>query len=93
MNLEMLQAIIDDAGGEENIYAFIFDNVSRKVFDKTPLNLAELLVPNTEILKFEDFDPSHNAYTVYKPVEYIQTVITVKDIALKNKLNNRFVVG
>lgn len=93
MNLEMLQAIIDDAGGEDNIYAFIFDNVSRHVFDKKPLRLTELLVPGTEVLKIVDQDPSKNPYTVYKPIEFIQTVITVDDASLKSKLLTRYVTG
>lgn len=93
MDLETLQKIITDAGGDEYIYGFIFDNVGRKVFIKEAFNLNEALVPGTEVLKFKERDLYGNEFYSYKEISLIQSIMAVQNPEDKKKLDQIYITG
>ena len=93
MDLATLEKIITDAGGEEYIYGFIFDNSGRKMFINEDFDLNSSLVADTEILKFIEKDLHGYEYIVYKSIEDIQSVMSVKNLDDKKKLAQRYITG
>jgi len=93
MNLETLMKIIKNAGGDEYIFGFIFDNIGRKLFIDEHFNLDKCLVPGTEVLKFKESDHKGKTYYSYKPIELIQSIMTVEKVEDKKKLDRFYTTG
>ena len=87
MDAEMLKEAINLAGGPEFVVAFYYDNSARTLFNREPFNMS-MIQGNFVVTTDEDI--SGIQLKTYKPIETIQSILTVTDIKDRTKVDEHY---
>jgi len=93
MTLTDVRNIINNAGGDSVVLGFIFDNISKKLYEKGEFVFENAFIDfgnGSEVIKMGEKDQKGIEYFVYKHVETIQAVLTVNDSEDINRIDRRY---
>lgn len=93
MDIAKFKALVTKHGGEEKVASIIFNNAYRHAFTNEKLDYTKHLDEVNEHFVFEFKDPLGVECVIVKPVEYVEGIIFVKDVADLKKLSPMYITG
>lgn len=87
MDSNMLKQAINLAGGPQYIIGFVYDNAGRTLFIDEDFRMDMI---KDEFLVIPEEDISGIEVLAYKPIETIQTVISIKNLEDKKRIDKHY---
>lgn len=84
----MLKEAIQLAGGPDHIVAFVYDNAGRTLFVDEPFEMSMI---QGNFIVIPDEDISGVCIKAYKPIETIQTIVTVDNLEERAKIDKHYI--
>ena len=87
MDSNMLKQAISLAGGPQYVVGFVYDNTGRTLFIDEDFKMDMI---KGEFLVIPEEDISGIEVLAYKPIETVQTIITIKNLEDKGKIDKHY---